>query len=65
MRCKGDDMETSLLHQEIKEIRKEVRSLHEEMTKYKGFVGGVLWSIAAIVTAANFLFSYIKNMVAS
>lgn len=58
-------METELLHLEIKEIKKEVRSLHQEMTKYKGFVGGVLWSVAAIATAANFLISYLKNLIVS
>ncbi len=57
------DSHQQMLHQEIKEIRKDMRSLREEITKYKGFVGGVFWCFAAFITAANFAFTYIKQWV--
>jgi hypothetical protein len=44
-----------LLKDELKEVRKDIRELRQEVTKYKGFVGGVLWTAAALFAAFQFI----------
>lgn len=44
-----------LLKDELKEVRKDIKDLRQEVTKYKGFVGGVLWSMAAVFAVFQFI----------
>lgn len=40
---------------ELHAIREEIASLREEMHRYRGFVGGVAWCMAAFSGAVGFL----------
>ena len=44
---------------EIKEIRSEIKDLRHELTKYKGFVGGVFWTVTALSAAAHFALNWL------
>jgi|TARA_Y100001960_G_scaffold72090_1_gene76574 hypothetical protein len=50
------------LHEELKEIRKEIKNLKLEITQYKSFVGGVLWTFMALSAAVTFLYEWIKEV---
>ncbi|PPR08631.1 MAG: hypothetical protein CFH44_00870 [Proteobacteria bacterium] len=50
------------LHEELKEIRKEIKNLKLEITQYKSFVGGVLWAFMALSAAVTFLYEWIKEV---
>lgn len=39
-------------------ILNELKSLRETMTKYKGFVGGIMFTVSAIGTAMGALLTY-------
>ncbi len=55
-----DDMPTSL-YVELKEIRSEIKELKQEFSRYKGFLGGVLWAASATGAAVVFLINWIKG----
>lgn len=40
---------------ELQTIRGEIASLREEMHRYRGFVGGVAWCMAALSGLVGFL----------
>ena len=57
-------MQTELylnLNDDIKEIRKDIKDLRQEITRYKGFIGGVLWAAGALSVGAQFLITWIKK----
>ncbi|MFT7434136.1 MAG: hypothetical protein ACI9TY_001784 [Alphaproteobacteria bacterium] len=47
-----------LIKIELKDIRNDIRELEQEITKYKGFVGGVLWTGAALFAAFQFIYKW-------
>lgn len=49
-----ENLEKSL-RTELKDIRTDIRDLRQEITKYKGFVGGILWTVAALFAAFQFI----------
>ena len=49
------------IYEEIHAIRHEVQTLHAELSRYKGFVGGVLWVVTAMAGAVGYLFSFIHS----
>tara|TARA_Y100001960_G_C14781757_1_gene887391 strand:- start:4625 stop:4798 length:174 start_codon:yes stop_codon:yes gene_type:complete len=49
------------LHDELKEIRKEIKDLKLEVTQYKSFVGGILWTFMALSAALTFLYQWIRE----
>lgn len=49
------------IHQDLKEIRLELRQLRQEITKYKGFVGGVMWAFAALSATLTFVFGLFQG----
>lgn len=59
--CLGDTMENlgQILKDELKEVRKDIRELRQEVTKYKGFVGGVLWTAVALFACFQFAIKWI------
>lgn len=46
---------------ELRNIRLEILTMRKELSRYKGFVGGILWSVSACVTAAGLLSGWIKQ----
>lgn len=52
------------LHNELKEIRREIKDLKLEVTQYKSFVGGILWTFMALSAAISFLYTWIKELIA-
>mgnify|MGYP003639574993 CR=1 FL=1 len=46
---------------ELKDIRNDIRDLKQEITKYKGFVGGVLWTGAALLAAFQLVYKWISG----
>ena len=50
------------IQQELKEIRRDLKDLKLEVTQYKSFVGGILWTFMALSTALTFLYSWAKEI---
>jgi len=50
------------LHEELKEIRREIKDLKLEVTQYKSFVGGILWTFMALSAALTFLYEWVKEL---
>lgn len=50
------------IHEELKEIRREIKNLKLEVTQYKSFVGGILWTFMALSAAISFLYNWIKEL---
>jgi hypothetical protein len=46
---------------EIKEIRREVHDLRVELTRYKGFVGGVLWCVSGTAALLGFVWGMLSS----
>ena len=46
------------LQEQLPLVIDELKSLRETMTKYKGFVGGIMFTISAVGTAIGALFTY-------
>ena len=49
------------IQDELKDIRQDIRDLRQEVTKYKGFIGGVMWTVAALVAAFQFVVKWLTN----
>lgn len=49
------------ISQEIKEIHLEIKEIRHEVTKYKGFVGGVVWTVSALTLAIQLVYNYLKG----
>lgn len=47
------DLEDVVL--EIREVRQQVRVIQEELTRYRGFAGGVMWGVSAMAAALGFV----------
>lgn len=52
--------EVEELKTDVNELRNDVQGLVRELTKYKGFVGGVVFTFSCIVTAIGAWFTW-KN----
>ena len=48
------------IHEELKEIRDDIKELKIELNKYKSFVGGILWSFMALSAAVTFAYNWIR-----
>lgn len=48
------------LKEDVKELREDVHELITQLTKYKGFVGGVIFTFSCLVTAIGAFFTW-KN----
>lgn len=42
----------------LQELIDEIKSLRETMTKYKGFIGGIMFTISAVFTALGAVATY-------
>jgi len=42
----------------LKEIRTLVMEVREDLTRYKAFIGGVLWAVSALGAALVFVWKY-------
>lgn len=42
----------------LTEVRQEVRELRQEVSRYKGFIGGVLWVVSALSAGVGALVTY-------
>lgn len=51
------------LHDELKEIRKEIKDLKLEVTQYKSFIGGILWTFMALAAAVSFIYGLISEYI--
>ncbi|MCP5405777.1 MAG: hypothetical protein H6922_06115 [Pseudomonadaceae bacterium] len=40
---------------EVRELRQQVRQLQQELQRYKGFIGGVMWCLSALSAAGGFV----------
>jgi len=49
------------LRDELKDIRLDIRELRREIHRYKGFLGGVMWTFAAIAACVQFIFLWLKG----
>lgn len=47
------------LENEIESLHKKLDSISEQLTKYKGFVGGVMFVFTCLGTALGFALKYI------
>lgn len=55
-----DDMQ-KLIIDELKEVRKELKEMRSEITKYKGFMGGVMAVFGVLVTGVNLVGAWFKH----
>ena len=46
---------------ELKVIKQDIHEIRQELTKYKGFIGGLIWTLAALLTAVNLFIEWVKN----
>jgi hypothetical protein len=51
------------LHDELKEIRRDIKDLRLELTQYKSFVGGILWTFMALSAAITFFYEWLKEAI--
>lgn len=49
------------LIKEIQDIRGEIHELKEEMTRYKGFLGGVMWTCAALSACVHLVLQWLRG----
>lgn len=47
---------------EIQDIRSEIRELKEEVTRYKGFLGGVMWTCAALSACVHLVLQWLRGL---
>ncbi len=57
----GDGVAMSDLMAEIRHIRDDVQELREELHRYKGFVGGVVWCFSALAATVGFVWGAISG----
>lgn len=50
------------LWQLLTEMRQEIKELRQEVNRYKGFIGGVLFIVNALWAAGLFVYSYFKGV---
>lgn len=50
------------IHEELTEIRKEIKEIKLEVTHYKSFIGGILWTFMALSASLTFLYDWIKEL---
>ncbi len=46
---------------ELRQIRTEVHELREDMQRYKGFVGGVMWCMSALTAMVGFAWGALSD----
>ncbi len=46
---------------ELREIRADIQALKQEMHRYKGFVGGVLWCVSAVASVIGFVWGLVMK----
>ncbi len=46
---------------DVKELRKEQVAIKTELTKYKGFIGGIAFMVATISTALSAALTFLKG----
>lgn len=51
----------AIIINEIHDIRGEIRELKLELSRYKGFLGGVMWAIAALSTGVHFILEWLRS----
>tara|TARA_Y100001960_G_C14662361_1_gene821554 strand:- start:1087 stop:1260 length:174 start_codon:yes stop_codon:yes gene_type:complete len=51
------------LHDELKEIRQDIKDLKIELMQYKSFIGGVLWTFMALSAAVTFFYEWLKEAI--
>ena len=54
-------MEIMNVLDEIRLVRGDVRALREELERYKGFVGGVMWCMAALTAVVGFVWGTLSS----
>lgn len=54
--------EYSTLISEIQDIRAEIRELKAEITRYKGFLGGVMWTCAALSACVHLFLQWLRGV---
>jgi hypothetical protein len=54
-------MTPDTIQDELKDIRIDIRELRREIHRYKGFLGGVMWSFVAMAACVQFIFLWIKG----
>lgn len=52
----SDETETRL-----KELEDEVKKISTQLTRYKGFVGGVIFTVSCLATAVSLAWSHFKS----
>lgn len=57
----GAEVPLSVIHKELLTIKHDVASLKDEMTRYKSFVGGVVWAVGAISAAVGVFMGWIQK----
>lgn len=50
------------IHEELKEIRNDLKDLKLELNQYKSFVGGILWTFMALSAALTFLYNWFTQL---
>lgn len=56
---RGGKMGLREVVEELRELRADVQGLQQEMHRYKGFVGGVVWCFGGLTAAMGFVFGAI------
>ena len=54
-------MEMESVLEEIRLVRADVKELRGELQRYKGFVGGVAWSLSALTALVGFLWGTLSS----
>lgn len=55
------DGNDDILWSEVRLLRQDVKEMREELTRYKGFIGGVLAAISLLVTLLNLIWAYMRQ----
>jgi hypothetical protein len=55
-------MDIQEMLREIRELRSEVHNLRVELTRYKGFAGGVMWCVSGTTALLGFVWGMLIEM---
>lgn len=57
----ADGVSVGELMAEMRLIRNDVQDLREELHRYKGFVGGVVWCFSALAAVVGFVWGMVSG----
>lgn len=62
MTTKNDDDRIRRLEQKLEQALEEIGEIKEQLSGYKGFVGGIMWLAGAMLLAVKLLWPWLASL---